>query len=124
MNDMVIVIKGVGKIYRLYGKPSDRAKEALSLRRRKYHQDFHALKDVDLEVRQGETVGILGRNGSGKSTLLKILTGVTSQTSGEVVGQREGRRSARTGCRFQPGYDRHGEHLPQRYHARDDPARR
>ncbi len=35
-------------------------------------------------VRQGETVGILGRNGSGKSTLLKILTGVTAQTSGEV----------------------------------------
>lgn len=85
MNDKVIVIRNLGKTYRLYGKPSDRAKEALSLRRRKYHQDFQALKGVDLVVSQGETVGILGRNGSGKSTLLKILTGVTAQTSGEVM---------------------------------------
>jgi len=85
MKDKVIVIKDLGKTYRLYGKPSDRAKEALSLKRRKYHQDFQALKGVDLVVSQGETVGILGRNGSGKSTLLKILTGVTTQTSGEVM---------------------------------------
>jgi len=85
MKEMAIEIKNVGKIYRLYGKPSDRAKEALSLKRKKYHNDFHALNDVNLVVQKGETVGILGRNGSGKSTLLKILTGVTAQTSGEVV---------------------------------------
>lgn len=84
MSDTVIVISGVGKTYRLYKKPSDRAKEALSLRRRKYHHDFHALNGVDLVISKGETVGILGRNGSGKSTLLKILTGVTSQTEGHV----------------------------------------
>jgi teichoic acid transport system ATP-binding protein len=85
MSDSVIIIKNVGKTYRLYGKPSDRAKEALSIKRKKYHQDFQALKGVDLVVRRGETVGILGRNGSGKSTLLKILTGVTAQTNGEVT---------------------------------------
>ena len=79
MNEAVVTVRGVGKTYRLYRKPSDRAKEALSIRRRKYHQDFHALNGVDLVVHQGETVGILGRNGSGKSTLLKILTGVTPQ---------------------------------------------
>jgi teichoic acid transport system ATP-binding protein len=84
MNEEVVVVRGVGKTYRLYQRPSDRAKEALSPRRRKYHQDFHALSGVDLIVEKGETVGILGRNGSGKSTLLKILTGVTSQTSGQV----------------------------------------
>jgi len=85
MDHEVISIKGVGKVYRLYKKPSDRAKEALDPRRRKYHADFHALNGVDLIVHQGETVGILGRNGSGKSTLLKILTGVTSQTAGQVM---------------------------------------
>ncbi|OPX67313.1 MAG: Trehalose/maltose import ATP-binding protein MalK [Methanomassiliicoccales archaeon PtaB.Bin215] len=84
MNEAVVTVRGVGKTYRLYRKPSDRAKEALSIRRRKYHQDFHALNGVDLVVHQGETVGILGRNGSGKSTLLKILTGVTPQSIGEV----------------------------------------
>jgi len=85
LTEMVIEIKGLGKTYRLYRKPSDRAKEALDVRRKKYHSDFHALENVDLVVNKGETVGILGRNGSGKSTLLKILTGVTSQTSGTVA---------------------------------------
>jgi ABC-2 type transport system ATP-binding protein len=47
-------------------------------------QDFWALKDIDLEVAQGETVGILGHNGSGKSTLLKCIAGILKPTTGTV----------------------------------------
>ena len=63
---------------------------------------FNALKDVDLDVYQGETVGILGRNGSGKSTLLKILAGVASQTSGTVTVKGKVAALLELGAGFNP----------------------
>ncbi|MBR6326287.1 MAG: ABC transporter ATP-binding protein, partial [Lachnospiraceae bacterium] len=48
------------------------------------YEERYALKHVSLEIRKGETVGIIGTNGSGKSTLLKAITGVLSPTAGEV----------------------------------------
>ena len=48
------------------------------------HQTVWALNDINLEIGQGELVGIIGHNGAGKSTLLKILSRVTKPTTGEV----------------------------------------
>lgn len=48
------------------------------------NKEFWALNGIDLEVKAGETLGIIGANGAGKSTLLKILSRVTAPTEGEV----------------------------------------
>ncbi len=84
-NDIAIKVENLSKAYKLYNKPVDRMKESLHPLRKKYHHDFYALNDVSFEVKKGETVGIIGKNGSGKSTLLKILTGVLTPTSGNVL---------------------------------------
>ena len=99
-----IEIKNISKIYPLYSNKRDKLKEALLPGNHKYHRDFHALNDVSFNVKRGECVGIIGLNGSGKSTLLKIITGVITQTSGEVIVN--GRISAllELGAGFNPEY--------------------
>ncbi len=86
-SEAVISARGLGKAYRIYRHPEDRLKE-LVLRRR-YHEDFWAVREVDLSVRAGETVGLIGRNGSGKSTLLQLICGTVRPTRGalEVKGR-------------------------------------
>ena len=81
---LAIEVQHLGKTYKLYREPLDRLKEAIHPFGKRYHEDFHALHDVNFEIKKGETVGIIGRNGSGKSTLLKIITGVVRPTSGRV----------------------------------------
>lgn len=79
-----IEIENVTKIYKLYDKPIDRLKEAMSVSHREYHKDFYALSQISFTVEKGQTVGIIGTNGSGKSTILKIITGVLTPTTGNV----------------------------------------
>lgn len=84
MSDIVIEVEHLSKMYKLYDKPMDRLKESLGLSKKKNYKEHYALKDVSFQVCKGETVGIIGTNGSGKSTILKIITGVLSQTCGEI----------------------------------------
>lgn len=85
MDNIAIQVTDVEKVYKLYDKPSDRLKEALGIGRGKHHREHHALKGINLTIRQGECVGIIGTNGSGKSTILKIITGVLNPTRGNVT---------------------------------------
>lgn len=81
----IIEIKDISKVYKLYDKPTDRFKEAMSIRHRCFHKDHFALERINLEIEEGESIGIIGTNGSGKSTLLKIVTGVLNPTAGKVI---------------------------------------
>jgi len=89
MEKVVIKVDGISKVYRLYNNPVDRLKEALNPFKKLYHKNFYALKNINFEIRKGETIGIIGANGSGKSTLLKILTGVLTPSAGKthVIGK-------------------------------------
>lgn len=84
--EYAIEVKNLDKVYKLYDKPMDRLRESLGLAgKKKLSRDHYALRDISLEVKKGETVGIIGTNGSGKSTILKIITGVLNPTKGDVI---------------------------------------
>lgn len=78
----VIEIRGVGKRYRKLDEHRTLLRALMPRSERR--QDFWALRDIDLELGPGETLGVLGQNGAGKTTLLKLLAGVTSPTTGSV----------------------------------------
>jgi teichoic acid transport system ATP-binding protein len=80
--NLAINVKSLTKIYPLYNSSRDRLFEALHPRRKKYHKDFFALKDLSFQVEKGDFLGIIGQNGSGKSTLLKVISRVLTPTSG------------------------------------------
>lgn len=82
---IAICARQITKMYKLYQKPQDRLKEAFGLSKKKLYKENYALKGIDLTIKQGETVGIIGTNGSGKSTILKIITGVLNPTSGSLT---------------------------------------
>ncbi len=87
-----ISVRNLSKCFHIYESPLHRLRQFvlpqfdrwLGRDPRAYFREFWALKDVALEIRQGETVGIIGRNGSGKSTLLQIICGTLAPTGGAV----------------------------------------
>jgi ABC-type polysaccharide/polyol phosphate transport system ATPase subunit len=82
-----VSVEAVSKRFRLYHEKYSSLKEKVIHIGRIPYTDLWALRDVAFEVKEGETLGILGRNGSGKSTLLKCVCGVLQPTSGRVVVQ-------------------------------------
>jgi ABC-type polysaccharide/polyol phosphate transport system ATPase subunit len=66
-----ISLENITKLYKLYDNPINRLKEIVL--KKPFHRPFTALDNITLEVRKGETLGVIGENGAGKSTLLKIL---------------------------------------------------
>jgi lipopolysaccharide transport system ATP-binding protein len=81
--ELAISVNNLSKCFKRYDRSVDRLKEIL-LPRKKYANIFWALRDINLEISKGQTVGIVGRNGSGKSTLLQIIAQTLTPTTGEL----------------------------------------
>jgi len=81
----MINIEQVNKVFRL---PHDRKttlrQRFVSIFQKNTYERFYALRDINLNIKQGEFVGVIGKNGSGKSTLLKIMARVLEPTSGRI----------------------------------------
>ena len=82
-SDAAITLRGVGKCYPLAGHPTRRMWNLL-LGRTAAQEGFWALRGIDLVVRRGEAIGIVGHNGAGKSTLLQMVAGTMTPSEGEV----------------------------------------
>lgn len=80
-----IEVRGVTKQFKLYHERYSSLKERVIHFARVPYEPFVALQDIDFDVEEGSTVGILGHNGSGKSTLLKCVAGILQPTAGEIV---------------------------------------
>ena len=86
MSDFAVDVRNISKRFRLaHGQYNSLKERIIHGGKRQATEDFWALNEVSLTVREGQTVGILGRNGSGKSTLLKCICGILQPTTGEVA---------------------------------------
>jgi homopolymeric O-antigen transport system ATP-binding protein len=104
MTDIAISLSGVSKKYPIYDSPFQKLKEAVRIGDRRYHREFWALRDINLEIPQGVSLGILGQNGSGKTTLLQLIAGILEPTSGEIKTRGRISTILELGAGFDPDF--------------------
>lgn len=81
MNKVSVRLENIGKKYSVsHQKPSLIG----NILRRQKIEKFWALKNINLEIKNGESIGIIGPNGAGKTTLLRIISGITEPTKGNI----------------------------------------
>lgn len=99
---VVVQVRDVSKRFVIRKEKSLKERLVNFGRSNKHKEDFYALRDVNLDIMSGSTVGLIGPNGSGKSTLLKTIGGIIQPTTGEV--KHRGRLAAllELGAGFHP----------------------
>lgn len=100
----MIEIKNVSKSFKIYHDKATTLKERLLFLRSSKADVFWALKDINLTIETGKTVGLIGHNGSGKSTLLKLITKIIYPTTGEIVTQGRVSSLLELGAGFHPDF--------------------
>ena len=93
MSDIAVKVENLSKKYVigakddrfLYERITNGFKPLFSRNGKEKETEFWALRDINLEIKQGDVVGIIGKNGAGKSTLLKIISRITQPTTGRIT---------------------------------------
>jgi teichoic acid transport system ATP-binding protein len=90
LGDLTVLARDLHVYYRVYEDRRPRLGEIFARRfRRPGYREVKAVRGIDLEARQGESIGLIGRNGSGKSTLLQAIAGVLPPSQGEVFARSQ-----------------------------------
>ncbi|HEX4539304.1 MAG TPA: ABC transporter ATP-binding protein [Acidimicrobiales bacterium] len=97
-----IKVEKISKQFRLYHEKYTSLKERVIHLNRIPYEEFWALHDIEIEIPEGQTVGLLGANGSGKSTLLKCIAGIIQPTSGQIIVRGQLAAMLELGTGFQP----------------------
>ncbi len=100
-----IEIKNVNKNFKFFiDKPSTLKERIVFWKNKNKHNSHKVLKDINLEIKKGETVALIGTNGSGKSTLLKLMTKIIYPTSGEIITNGKLTSLLELGAGFHPDF--------------------
>lgn len=111
-SDIAITIRDLSKCHYIYEHPQDRLKKmvvprlqrAVGLKPSNYGKEFWAVKNVSIEIKRGEIVGIIGKNGSGKSTLLQLICGTLNPSDGVLTTHGKVAALLELGSGFNPEF--------------------
>lgn len=104
MSELLVRARGLGKSYPKVHRSADRLRALARLLRGRAADRVDVLHGVDLDIRRGESLGLIGENGAGKSTLLKLITGVLTPSSGTLEVHGEIGALLELGAGFHPDY--------------------
>lgn len=103
-NDVAITIKNMSKDFIIYADKANTLKERIVRFSNNKKEVRHILKNINLEIKKGETVALIGVNGSGKSTLLKLITKIIYPTSGSIKVKGKLASLLELGAGFHPDF--------------------
>jgi len=101
-DDIALSVDGVSKTFRVHQERANSLKQFIATGGRNRFDDFYALRDVSLDVRTGEALGIIGHNGSGKSTLLKCMAQILTPNEGKIHVNKRMAALLELGAGFHP----------------------
>lgn len=99
-----IQVKDMSKVFKLYSDKPNTLKERLVFWKRNKVEKREVLKNINVDIKKGETVALIGINGSGKSTLLKLMTKIIYPTSGSIKTEGKLTSLLELGAGFHPDF--------------------